>query len=298
MNILLSGASGLIGSTLTPFLTTNGHQVVKLSRRSSKGDGATATWDPATGKIDLSQAGPLDAVVHLAGETIAQRWTPAAKARISESRIHGTRLLSEALARLPQPPRVLACASATGFYGHRGDEMLNEQSARGSGFLAEVCQAWEAATQPAAQKGIRVVNLRLGIVLSPVGGALGKMLPAFRLGLGGKLGGGQHYWSWIALDDVLSAIHHVLTDKSLNGPVNVVAPRAVTNLEFTKTLGKVLGRPTVFAVPAFAIKLLFGEMGEEAMLASSRVQPSRLQQSGFAFRFPELEPALRYLLGH
>lgn len=297
MSILVTGASGLVGSALVPFLTTGGHSIVKLARQPVQDGGASATWNLSTGQIDLSRVGTIDAVIHLAGEPVAQRWTSEAKRRIRESRVAGTRLLAEALARLPQPPKVLVCASATGFYGDRGDEWLEESNAPGTGFLAEVVRDWEAAAAPAIARGIRVVHLRLGLVLAANGGALKKMLPAFRLGLGGRLADGHAYWSWIAIEDVLGAIHHALATESLSGIVNGVSPDPVTNAEFTRTLGRVLRRPTIFPVPRSAIELLFGEMGREALLSSFRVRPCRLLESGFAFRFPELEPALRHVLG-
>ncbi|HUL51389.1 MAG TPA: TIGR01777 family oxidoreductase [Candidatus Nitrosotalea sp.] len=296
MNILVTGASGMIGSALTPFLTSRGHHVVKLVRSGARPDIRSAHWDPAAGKIDLKGAGPLDAVVHLAGETIGSRWTAERKRRIRESRIQGTRLLCEALGRLSQRPRTLISASAVGFYGDRGEEWLEEESGAGQGYLAELSGDWEAATATATRSGIRVVHLRFGIVLAPRGGALAKMLPAFKWGLGGKLGGGGHYWSWIAIDDVLGAIQHILKAGTLNGPVNAVSPNPVSNLEFTRTLGRVLRRPTVFAVPRFALELLFGEMAREALLSSARVKPAKLLADGFEFLFPELEPALRHLL--
>lgn len=298
MNILVSGASGLVGSALVPFFTTGGHAVVKLARQAEPGVEPSATWNPSAGRIDLSRAGRIDAVVHLAGESVAQRWTEGAKQRIRESRVSGTRLLAEALARLSPPPKVLVCASATGFYGDRGDEWLDESSEQGGGFLAAVVRDWEEAAAPAAEKGIRVVHLRLGIVLSPSGGALKKMLPAFRCGLGGRIADGRAYWSWIALDDVLGVIHHALTAPSLQGAVNATTPAPVTNEEFTRTVGRVLNRPTIFPVPRFAVEWLFGEMGKEALLASFRVRPAKLLESGFKFAFPDLEPALRHLLGH
>ena len=296
MNILLTGASGLIGSALATNLAVHGHRVIELRRQPAAAPGPHATWQPEAGQIDLSPAGPLDAVVHLAGENIAQRWTPAAQARIRASRVQGTRLLCEALARQPQPPATLVCASATGFYGHRGNEILDEQSPPGCGFLADVCREWEAATAAASARGIRVVNLRFGVVLTAQGGALAKMLPAFRCGLGGPVGDGRQYWSWIALDDLLGAILHTLANAALRGPVNAVAPHPVTSREFARTLGAVLQRPAFLPVPAFAVKLLLGRMGEEALLASARVQPAKLQETGFGFQFPDLESALRHLL--
>lgn len=292
----MTGASGLVGSALIPVLEARGHQVVKLVRGPASSAFA-ATWNPEAKQIDLSRAGNIDAVVHLAGENIAQRWTPGVKRRVRDSRVEGTRLLSDALAKLPVPPKVLICASATGFYGNRGEEWLDERSAPGHGFLADICQEWEAAADAARVRGIRVVHLRLGIVLTPKGGALARMLPAFRLGIGGRLGDGRAYWSWIALDDLIEVIQHALETESLQGPVNAVTPNPITNSTLTKTLGHVLRRPAILPVPRFALELLFGEMGREAMLASFRVKPIRLLESGFKFRFTELEPALRYLLG-
>jgi uncharacterized protein (TIGR01777 family) len=284
---------------LAPVLSANGHEVVRLIRAPSPATeaGSLATWDPGAGQIDLTRAGNLDGVVHLAGETIAQRWTPAAQRRIRDSRVAGTRLLCDALAKLSPPPRVLVCASATGFYGNRGEEWLDERSAPGHGFLAETCQQWEASAHPARARGIRVVHLRMGIVLAPRGGALAKMLPAFRFGFGGPLGDGRAYWSWIALEDLLEVILSALSNEPIEGPVNGVSPNPVTNAEFSRTLGRVLRRPTLFAVPRFAVEWLFGEMGREALLASFRVRPAKLIETGFRFRFPELELALRRVLG-
>jgi hypothetical protein len=246
--------------------------------------------------VHLDPAVPLDAVVHLAGENIAQRWTRAARERIRQSRVSATRLLCEALSHLPKPPRTLVCASATGFYGDRGDAILDERSGPGTGFLAEVCQEWEAATAPARECGVRVVHLRLGIVLARHGGALARMLPAFRLGLGARLGGGGQYWSWIALEDVVRVVDLALRDDQLVGPVNTVAPEATTNAGFTKALGRALCRPAFLSVPAFAVAALFGQMGREALLASARVRPERLLAIGFKHRFPDLDAAFNGIL--
>ena len=295
MKILVTGASGTVGSALVPFLTTGGHSVTRLVRAEPKPE--EVRWDPAAGQIDKAGLEGHDAVVHLAGESIAGRWTATKKKKIRDSRVQGTRLLAEALSGLARPPKVLVCASALGYYGNRGEEKLREDSGAGSGFLAEVCQQWEAAAEPARQKGIRVANLRIGIILSSVGGALVQMLLPFKLGVGGKIGSGQQYWSWVAVDDVAGAIHHALTTESLHGPVNTVAPKPVTNLEFTKTLGRVLGRPTIFPMPAFVARLALGEMADELLLSSARLEPGRLLASGYKFRYPELEGALRYLLG-
>jgi uncharacterized protein len=296
MNILVTGASGLIGTSLVSSLTSSGHEVTRLVRRQPNSGEKAARWDPMAGTIDASAIEGVDAVVHLAGENIAERWTAAKKARIRDSRVKGTQLLCATLARLSSPPKVLVSASAIGYYGDRGEEILTEESPPGRGFLAEVCRAWEAATEPARQQGMRVVQVRFGVVLSPAGGALAKILPPFRMGLGGVLGSGRQYMSWIALDDVVGAIQHAIGTDGLQGPTNAAAPQAVTNQEFTKTLGKVLGRPTVFPLPAFAARLMFGEMADELLLASARIQPTKLLASGFRFRYPELEDALRHLL--
>lgn len=281
MRIAVTGSSGFIGSALVPALEAAGHSVIRAAR---PGVG----WSLPPG---------IEAVVHLAGENIAAgRWTPAQKARIRDSRVHGTHLVSETLARMPAPPRVLVCASAVGVYGHRGDEVLTEESRPGTGFLAEVGQAWEQAAEPARHAGIRVVSLRFGMVLSPRGGALAKMLPPFRLGLGGPIGSGRQYWSWVTLEDVVEVIRYALATEALRGPVNTVAPQSVTNREFARALGRALRRPAIIPMPAFAARLLLGEMADELLLASTRVQPARLQAAGYRFRDPELEPALRRLL--
>lgn len=298
MQVLVSGASGLIGSALVPLLTTGGHEVVRLVRRRPRRGEAAVEWDPERGVKDASRLEGLDAVVHLAGEGVAEgRWTVERKSRIRLSRVHGTRLLAEALAGLKRPPRVLVSASAIGVYGDRGDETLEERSSPGLGFLAEVGQDWEAAATPAAAAGVRVVLPRFGIVLSPRGGALARMLLPFRLGAGGRVGSGRQWMSWVALDDAVTAVLHALATPGLSGPVNVVAPEPVTNAEFARTLARVLGRPALAPVPAFAARLAFGEMADALLLASQRVAPARLLATGFEFRQPRLEPALRHLLG-
>jgi uncharacterized protein (TIGR01777 family) len=299
MNILVSGSTGLVGTALLPLLTTSGHDVVRLVRSKSKTTSRELIhWDPDASYVDAAGLEGIDAIVHLAGEPIAPgRWSPARKARIRDSRVRGTRLLCETIAHLTNPPKTLICASAIGYYGNRGDEVLTETSAPGSGFLAEVCRDWEAACEPARKKGLRVVHLRFGVVLSPAGGALASMLPPFKLGLGGIIGSGGQFMSCIALDDVIGSIAHTLVTPALDGPVNVVGPEPVTNREFTKTLGAVLGRPTVLPLPGFAAKLALGEMADELLLSSLRVQPARLLESGYEFRYPTVESALRHVLG-
>jgi len=296
MQIAVSGSSGLVGSALLPFLTAGGDRVTRLVRKDA-GVGEIP-WDPAGGVRDLSHLEGVDAVVHLAGENIAAgRWTAARKEEIRRSRVEGTRRLSESLARLPRRPKVLVSASAVGFYGDRGDEILKEDSAPGTDFLAQVCREWEAATEPASRAGIRVVQLRFGMILSPAGGALKKMLLPFKLGAGGRIGSGTQYVGWIGIDDVAGVIHHAIVTESLQGPVNAVAPTPVTNAEYTRTLARVLSRPAVAPMPAFAARLAFGELADALLLASQRVIPTRLQASGYKFRYPELEGALRHLLG-
>jgi uncharacterized protein (TIGR01777 family) len=297
MKVLITGSTGLVGSALLPFLKSKGHEVFRLIRSQAKAGPAEIYWNPEQGIDDTSRLEGMDAVIHLAGENISEgRWTEEKKARIRDSRVRGTRVLSEALARLAAPPRVLLSASATGYYGDRGDEVMREESAPGSDFLAQVCRDWEAATEPAAQKGIRVVRLRFGVIFTPKGGALSKILAPFQFGVGGRLGSGRQYMSWITLDDVVGVIDHALNVETVSGPVNVVAPNPVTNYEFTKTLGRVLSRPTVFPVPAFAVRLAFGEMGDAVLLSSTRVEPARLKESGYVFQHPELENALRQIL--
>jgi uncharacterized protein (TIGR01777 family) len=254
-------------------------------------------WDPAAGSIDAAALEGFDAVVHLSGQNIAGgRWTAKFKQKLRDSRLDSTGLLARTLAGLQRRPAVLICASAIGFYGDRGQEVLTEESAAGTGFLPELCQAWEAAAAPARDAGVRVVHPRIGVVLSPRGGALKPMLTPFKLGLGGIVGTGRQFWSWISLDDLLGVIEHCIADPGMAGPVNAVAPHPVTNREFTKTLGVVLHRPTLLPVPALVVSAAFGEMGRTLLLGSSRVSPAKLEAAGFSFRHPDLEGALRHAL--
>ena len=298
MKVLVSGSTGFIGSALIRDLAGDGHSVTRLVRSPSKAGGDAVLWNPEKGIVDCNGLTGHDAVVHLAGENIAgSSWTPERKASIRDSRVRGTQHLCETLSRLERPPATLVCASAVGYYGDRGSEILREDSPPGKGFLAEVCREWEEAIGEAAQRGVRVVNLRIGMVLSPEGGALAKMLPVFRAGAGGRVGSGEQYVSWIALPDLVGVIRHALVTDSLEGPVNAVTPHPVTNRKFTKTLGRVLRRPTVVPLPAFAARLLFGEMADELLLAGARTEPAKLLAAGYGFRLPELEGALRSLLG-
>lgn len=297
MHVAVTGTRGLVGSALVPFLTKGGHRATRLVRGTPV-NSDEAGWNPARGVTEPSRLDGVDAVVHLAGANIAAgRWTPARKAEVRRSRVDGTRKLCETLVQLPHPPKVLVSASAVGFYGDRGTETLTEENAGGTGFLADVCREWEVAAEPASRAGIRVVNLRFGMILSPAGGALRKMLLPFRLGMGGRIGDGRQFASWIALDDAIGVINHALFEESVRGPVNAVAPGPVTNTEFTRTLARVLSRPAFLPLPGFAARLLFGEMADALLLASARVMPARLQASGYRFQFPDLESALRHLLG-
>ncbi len=292
--ILVSGVSGPIGSALLPALKAAGATVTRLVRRpTTKSD--ELSWDLSRPLSPEAVSG-FDAAIHLAGESIVGRWTEAKKRRIIESRVQGTGHLAEAVAKAPQPPRVFISASAVGYYGNRADEILREDSPSGEGFAAEICRQWEAAAQPAAQAGIRTVQLRIGVVLSADGGALQSMLPVFRLGLGGKMGSGRQWWSWVSARDVVGAIQYAMANEALSGPVNAVSPNPVTNSESTRTLASVLKRPAIFPMPAFAVGLVFGEMGTELFLGSQRVLPARLLSSGYQFRDPDLRDALTGIL--
>jgi uncharacterized protein (TIGR01777 family) len=293
MKILFSGSHGLVGTALIKSLEADGgHQIFRLVRHYPESP-SQIEWSPDRYSIALARIEGFDAVVHLAGESIAEgRWTDQKKKRIRESRVKGTRLLGDAVANLTEPPRVMISASAIGYYGNRGDELLTETSMPGDGFLSDVCVEWEKATALAIEKGIRVVNTRFGIILDANGGALAKMLPPFRMGIGGRIGSGKQWMSWIALDDVVSGLKFALTNEALHGPVNFVAPNPVTNSEFTKTLGKALSRPTLFPIPAFGVRLAFGEMGEALLLSGQRVAPTGLEASGYQFQYSNLDKAL------
>ena len=295
MKILIAGASGLIGSALVGRLKQQHHEVSRLVRR-APASADEIQWDPAVGAIDEASIAGIEAVIHLGGASIAgRRWNDAYKQEIRDSRVNSTLLLSESLARLPQKPEVFLCASALGYYGERGGELLTENSPKGSGFLPDITAEWEAATAPASEAGIRVCNMRIGVVLSKAGELPRSLLLPFKLGLGGKLGNGRQYMSWIHIDDVAGAFVHALDTPSMYGPVNVSAPNPVTNVEFTRALARVLSRPALFTVPRFALRIAMGELAEFA-LASSRMQPERLEESGFKFRWEDVESALRDIL--
>jgi len=298
MTTVVSGAGGLIGAALVRQLIARGQPVIRLVRPGHPSDPSSVIWDPASGIADIDRLSGANAVVHLAGENLVGRWTDAKRAAIRQSRVVGTTTLCESLARMPHPPQTLITASAIGYYGDRGDERLRDDSAPGLGFLPDVCRAWETATQPAARRGIRVAHLRFGVVLGREGGALAKMLPPFRLGLGGRLGSGRQWMSWITLDDVVGAIEHVMRTPALRGPINVVAPTPVTNADFTKALGRALHRPAWFPVPAPVLRAILGDLADEALLSSLRVEPTKLLASGYRFHDPVLDPALRRLVGH
>lgn len=284
MRIVIAGASGLVGKALVPFLQAAGDEVVKLKH--------DVDYSIDTMTMDPERLKGSDVIINLAGESIAKRWSESNKQKIKASRVKTTKLISETAARLSNPPKLIINASAIGFYGDKGDQLLSESSPSGSGFLAEVVRDWEAALDPARKAKIRVVPVRFGMILSPKGGALAQMLWPFKLGLGGRIGSGKQYMSWIALEDVIGAIYHVMNTEKINAPVNVVSPNPVRNMTFTKILGKVLHRPTLFPVPEFAVKFLLGEMGEELLLSSDNVMPKKLQESGYPFLYPQLEDAL------
>jgi uncharacterized protein (TIGR01777 family) len=287
----------LVGGALVEALRGDGHTVVRLVRAASAAAAGDVLWNPMQGVFDARGAEGVDAVVHLAGENIASgRWTAARRAAIRESRVAGTRLLAQGIGGLSRPPATLVCASAVGYYGDRGDERLTESSSAGRGFLAEVCQAWEAAAAPAAAAGVRVAHLRFGVILSATGGALARMLLPFRLGAGGRLGSGRQWMSWITLADAVGTVRHVLERDSCRGPVNAVAPDPARNADFTRELAGVLRRPALLPAPAFALRCVLGDMARELLLASQRVEPAVLAETGFRFRHPQLGPALRLLL--
>jgi uncharacterized protein (TIGR01777 family) len=296
MKIAIAGSSGLVGSALIPALADDGHEVTRLVRDLPKA--GEIEWHPNQDQVEPAKLDGFEVIINLAGESIAEgRWTDEKKRKIHDSRVNGTHLLSEAMARLANKPRVFLCASATGIYGDRGDEILDEQSESGGGFLAGVCREWEKATDPAANAGVRVVNLRFGPILAREGGMMEKMLTPFKMGLGGKVGSGKQYISWVGIDDVVAAIKLAIKEESIRGPLNIVSPNPVTNERFTKVLGEVLSRPTIMAMPAFAARLAFGEMADEMLLVSQRVVPKRLTAAGYKFQDAELESTLRRLVG-
>jgi uncharacterized protein len=299
VKILISGASGFIGSALAEKLISSGHRVIRLTRRPVTKGHDSVSWNPETGHLDAADLEGVEAVVHLAGEGIGDnRWTEGHKARVVASRVRGTTLLAETIAGLADPPKVMISQSGAHYYGFEsGDRPLTEDAPLGGGFLASVVEQWETATGPAERSGIRVVRTRSGVVLSPDGGALKKQLLPFKLGIGGKIGSGRQYFSWISLQDELDAMEFLLNRDDISGPVNLVAPNPVTNAEFTRALGAALGRPTFMPVPSLAIKVLFGsEMAEEMIFGGQRLVPKRLLDAGFEFRDPEAEGALRRML--
>jgi uncharacterized protein len=291
--VLISGASGLIGAALAPALEADGHELTRLVRDSAKSRN-DLVWEPMR-EVPPQLVSGRDVVIHLSGESVSGRWTAEKKRRIRESRVVSTRNLAWAIAKAEEPPRTFVCASAIGYYGDRDDELLSEETSAGTGFLPEVCREWEAATH-VGLAGVRVVNLRFGIVLSRNGGALKEMLLPFRLGLGGKIGSGRQWWSWIHIDDAVSAVMHIVGAESLRDAVNMTAPNPLTNAEFTRVLASVMKRPAIFAVPEFAAKLAFGEFAEQGILSSARVVPKKLEENGFEFRYAELREAVTQLL--
>ncbi|HJP32789.1 MAG TPA: TIGR01777 family oxidoreductase [Candidatus Latescibacteria bacterium] len=296
MKVLVGGATGLVGGALVDYLTASRTEILRLSRSPAPAGEPTVQWEPSKGVLPAAELEGIDAVVHLAGESIVGRWTGKKKAEILSSRVVGTSLLCETLAGLSQKPKVLVCASAVGYYGSRDDEVCTEQSPSGQGFLAQVAIDWEGATAPAREAGIRVVNLRIGVVLSPSGGALAKMMLPFGLGIGGRVGSGRQFMSWVTLDDLVRIIDHVILHQEIRGPVNAVAPTAVTNQQFTRSLGRAMRRPAFLPAPAFLVKLLLGEMGRALLLSSTRADPAALRDSGYEFVHPTLDDALAELV--
>ncbi|MDE1920420.1 MAG: TIGR01777 family oxidoreductase [Candidatus Omnitrophica bacterium] len=299
MHVAITGATGMIGVKLTDFLLSEGHQVEVLTRRSSYRSSQTTVirWDPELSYLEKGQLEGFDVVIHLAGSSIARYWTAGYKKNILESRALGTSFLCECLARAPRPPKLLICASAVGIYGNRPpQEILDEDSPSGEGFLADVCRQWEQAANPALKAGIRVVHMRLGVVLSRTGGALAKMLPAFQWGAGGRLGAGDQMMSWVALDEIPLVVDHLINNEKISGAVNVVSPQAVSNARFTSILGQVMRRPTMLSVPAFAVRLAFGEMGQNLLLEGANVFPRRLKENGYQFRFADLKEVLKKII--
>jgi uncharacterized protein len=295
--IVVTGATGLVGAPLVAALESAGATIIRGVRRPVRDATREMRWDAERGEIDAAKLEGAMAVVHLAGENIAgRRWTDQFKRELRDSRVKGTRLIAEAIARSSNRPQAFICASAIGYYGNRGNEVMTEASTPGNDFLADLCRDWEAVSQQARDAGVRVANARIGVVLSTKGGALKKMLTPFKLGLGGKIGDGRQYMSWVALDDVVAALKFLVATPTISGPVNLTAPNPATNAEFTKTLGRVLSRPTIFPMPAFAARLAFGEMADALLLSSTRVAPAVLEAAGFRFQYPLLEPALRHLL--
>ena len=293
--VAITGASGMVGTALGTTLRESGHRSLSITRKASSSE--SILWDPATGLKDPSQLHGIDTVVHLAGENIAAgRWTAALKDRIRRSRIEGTRSLVKSIANVQQRPKTLVCASAIGYYGERGDTILDEDAGAGTGFLADVCRDWEHEAHAASELGLRVVTVRIGVVLSPKGGALAKMLLPFKLGVGGIIGSGKQYWSWIGLHDLVRIIEFCVENESVNGPVNGVSPNPMTNYDFTKGVGQALHRPTIFPMPAFVAKLALGEMANDLLLSSTRVVPKKLQAHGFKFDYPELVGCLEHEL--
>jgi uncharacterized protein (TIGR01777 family) len=293
MKVIVTGSTGMVGTDLCAQLQADGHEVARLVRRPAAVDNEIQ-WNPADGTIEADKLEGCDAIIHLAGENIAgRRWSDAFKSKIRDSRVKGTRLLAEAVAGLNSPPSVVVCASAIGYYGDRGEEVMLEDSLPGDDFLANICQEWERAADPLRSRGIRTVHLRIGVILSSKGGALAKMLFPFKMGVGGVIGDGRQYMSWVSLDDAIGALMHCMNRTDLQGPVNGTSPNPATNREFTKTFGKVLNRPTILPMPAFVAKLAFGEMGQALMLASTRVVPKKLQDTGYQFRYSNLEDAIQ-----